>query len=65
MLPERFVLSTSFTCSEIVRNRCIIPIPPSLAIATAIADSVTVSIFALITGMLREIFFESFVCRFV
>ena len=42
-----------------------IPIPPSLAMADAIADSVTVSMLAEINGMLSEIFFDSFVFRSV
>jgi hypothetical protein len=41
------------------------PNPPSRAIATAIPDSVTVSMFALTRGILREIFLESFVSKLV
>ena len=41
----------------------ITPIPPSRAIAIAIRDSVTVSIAAVISGMLRLMSFVSFVFR--
>ncbi len=42
-----------------------IPIPPARAIAIAIEDSVTVSIFALTKGMLIEIFRDNLVLRSV
>jgi len=54
-------LSTSFAWSSIVMFLCIIPIPPSLAIAIAILDSVTVSILALISGMFSVIVFVNWV----
>ena len=47
----RLTLSTSAACCSIVIFLWIIPIPPSRAIAIAIADSVTVSIAELISGM--------------
>ena len=65
MLPDRLVFRTSLACSLTVKNRCIIPTPPSLARVTAINDSVTVSIFALIMGMLSEILRVSLVERSV
>ncbi len=42
-----------------------IPIPPARAIAIAMEDSVTVSIFALTKGMLIEIFRDNLVLRSV
>jgi hypothetical protein len=41
------------------------PMPPSLAKAIAMPDSVTVSIFALTSGMLSVILRESFVFKLV
>jgi len=41
------------------------PIPPSCAIAIAIFDSVTVSIFALMSGIFSEIFLDNFVFKSV
>ena len=46
---------TCVTCSSIGRLRWMIPIPPALAIAIAIVDSVTVSIADEITGTASEI----------
>ena len=65
ILPERLTFRTSFTSSCIVRNLCMIPIPPSRDIATAIEASVTVSILALINGIFKEMFLESCVERSV
>ena len=42
-----------------------IPIPPCLAIVTAIVDSVTVSMFALISGMFNVMFVDNFVDKSV
>ena len=56
-------LSTSIACSAIVIFLWIIPIPPSLAIAIAILDSVTVSILALINGIFNDIFFVNLVFK--
>ena len=49
-LAERLTLSTSMTCSAIVRFLWTMPMPPCWASATAILDSVTVSIAALTIG---------------
>ena len=46
----RFTRSTSATCWASGRNRWITPRPPARAIAIAIRASVTVSMFAAITG---------------
>ena len=46
-------------------NLWIMPIPPSLANAIAIPDSVTESMLALISGILIDIFRESFVFKSV
>ena len=56
-------LSTSIACSSIVMFLWIIPIPPSLAIAIAILDSVTVYILALINGIFNDIFFVNLVFK--
>ena len=53
---ERFTLSTSSACASMDIFLWIIPIPPCLAIAIAILDSVTVSIAALIIGIFNTIF---------
>ncbi len=60
---ERFTLSTSSACAATDMFLWIIPIPPCLAIAIAIFDSVTVSIAALIIGMFSSIFFVKCVFR--
>ncbi len=62
---DLFTLNISSTCSEIVINLWIIPIPPSFAIAIAMLDSVTVSIFALIRGIFNEMFLDNFVFKSV
>ena len=51
-LSDFLTLSISSACCSIVRLRWMTPMPPSCAIAIAIADSVTVSIAALSSGML-------------
>ena len=60
---ERFTLSTSSACASMDIFLCIMPIPPCLAIAIAILCSVTVSMLALIIGILRRIVFVRFVLR--
>ena len=60
-LSERFTLSTSLACCSMVRLRCITPSPPCCAMAMASRDSVTVSMAALITGMLSAMLRESWV----
>ena len=64
-LPERFTFRTWFTCSFIVKKRWIIPMPPCRAIVTAILDSVTVSMLALIRGMFNVMFLDNLVDRSV
>ena len=58
-----FTLSTSLAWASIVMFLWIIPIPPSLAIAIAILDSVTVSILALINGIFNWIFLVNWVFK--
>ena len=60
---DLLTLSTSIACASIDIFLWIMPIPPSRAIAMASADSVTVSIAALIIGMLSVILFVSLVVR--
>ena len=55
-LSERFTLWTSSACSAIDMFLWITPNPPWRAIAIAIVESVTVSILALIKGILRRMF---------
>ena len=43
---------TSRACASMDMKRCRMPMPPARAIAIAMADSVTVSMFALMMGML-------------
>ena len=62
---ERFTLSTSSACASIDIFLWMIPIPPCLAIAIAIFDSVTVSIAALIIGMFNTIFCVRCVVRLI
>ena len=52
---ERLTVSTWPACSATGRLRCSTPIPPALAIAIAIRDSVTVSIAELTSGTLSRI----------
>ncbi len=54
-LSLRFTRSTWATCSSIERFLWITPMPPSRASAIASADSVTVSMAALTTGMFTAI----------
>jgi len=58
---DRFTRSTSMDCFSILIFLCIIPMPPSRAMATASLDSVTVSIPALIKGILSLMFFVKYV----
>ena len=58
---ERLTLSTSSACSSIVMFLCMTPIPPCLAIAIAMRCSVTVSIPALIIGILSFMLFVKYV----
>ena len=58
---ERFTLSTSSACCSIVIFLWMIPIPPSLAIAIAMRESVTVSIAAVMIGVLSLMFLVRFV----
>ena len=58
---DLLTLSTSSACSSIDIFLWMIPIPPCLAIAIAILCSVTVSIPALISGMLSLIVFVNLV----
>ena len=60
-LSARLTLRTSRACCSIVMFLCNTPIPPSLAIAIAIADSVTVSIAADTIGTLIVMFLVNFV----
>ena len=55
-LSARFTLRTCWACSSIVIFLWSTPIPPSRAIAIAIADSVTVSIAAETIGTFKGIF---------
>ncbi|MNR15352.1 hypothetical protein D3C85_1318800 [compost metagenome] len=50
-LSDLFTRSTCSACSSIGIFLCIIPIPPSRAIAIASADSVTVSMAELMNGI--------------
>ncbi len=56
---ERLTISTWPACSATGRLRCSTPMPPARAIATAIRDSVTVSIAELTSGTLSLIFLVS------
>ena len=56
-LSDRLTRSTSSTCCGIVMFLWRTPIPPSRAMAIAIADSVTVSIAALMRGTFSVIRF--------
>ncbi len=60
---ERFTLSTSSACSLIDIFLWMMPMPPCLAMAIAIRCSVTVSMPALIIGMLSLIFLVSHVLK--
>ena len=60
---DLFTLSTSSACCSTDIFLWIIPIPPCLAIAIAILCSVTVSIPALIKGILSLIFFVRLVVK--
>jgi hypothetical protein len=53
---ERFTRSTWAAWSSAERLRCSTPMPPSRAIAIAIRASVTVSIAAESTGMVKPMF---------
>ena len=63
IIPDsaRFTLLTSCACCSIVIFLCKTPIPPSLAMAIAKADSVTVSIAAEAIGTLMVMFLVNFV----
>ncbi len=50
-LSERLTRSTSWACWSMVRFLWMIPIPPSLAMAIAMRDSVTVSMAAVSSGI--------------
>ncbi len=54
-LSKRLTLATSAACARAVMFLCIMPMPPSCAIAIASRDSVTVSIAADTRGRLRLI----------
>ena len=60
-LSARFTFLTSWACFSIDIFLCKTPIPPSLAMAIAIEDSVTVSIAADTIGTLMVIFRVNFV----
>ena len=60
-----FTFLISKDCFFISKFLCMIPIPPSLAIAIAIFDSVTVSIAEVKKGTLREIFLVNCIEMFV
>ena len=64
-LSERLTFLTSFACSAMDIFLWIKPIPPSWAIATAMAYSVTVSMAAETSGILSEIVLVSCVFVFV
>ena len=63
--PTRHFFDLTFLISEIccsmVKFLCITPIPPSLAIAIAILDSVTVSMADVNKGIFRDKFFDRLV----
>jgi len=60
----RLTSRTCLACASMLIFLWITPIPPSLAIAMARVDSVTVSIAAETIGAMRSIFLENFVERF-
>ena len=62
---ERFTLSTSSACASMDMFLWMIPIPPCLAMAIAILCSVTVSIEALIIGILSVTLLVSLVCKLI
>ena len=55
----RFTRATSATCSSMERKRWMNPIPPARAIAIAMSEPVTVSMFADTTGMASRTLRES------